>query len=209
MQRQAFSLASAVAPSNLGSCFPATHQRDKLNAKPIRYRHNHKRMTARHTILLLAVLLSLTERSTAFHVSPGQGGRPSSERGFMKGSGMVMYLPPQSPTTQTPPMSSQQILSTPGTSTRADTNRKRANSFSLSNSVLASCDTLPSFPTAHGLLSPETVMRMERKTSKSNRSPALTQFLDTYRQNGPMSCLPMLSDPSVLPHLTEALRDVV
>jgi hypothetical protein len=84
----------------------------------------------------------------------------------------------------------------------------RKNSVKLSNSVLASCDTLPSFPTAHGLLSPETVMQMERLTSQGRRNDAVVSFLDTYRQHGPLSCLPMLSDPDVLPHLTEAMRDI-
>jgi hypothetical protein len=73
---------------------------------------------------------------------------------------------------------------------------------------LASCDTLPSFPTAHGLLSPETVMRLEQKRSKQQSSRALDSFLDTYRNYGPLSCLPFLSDLDVLPYLTEAMRDM-
>lgn len=85
----------------------------------------------------------------------------------------------------------------------------RPNHVQLSNSVLASCDTLPSFPTAHGLLSPETVMRLEESTAGEVRSKALQDFLRTYRRHGPLSCLPMLSDPDVLPHLTQAMRDIV
>jgi hypothetical protein len=86
--------------------------------------------------------------------------------------------------------------------------KQRSSKTKLSNSVLASCDTLPSFRTAHGLLSPETVMRLEemRSTRKSNQ--ALTNFLSTYRQHGPLSCVPMLSDPDVLPHLTLAMREI-
>jgi hypothetical protein len=77
----------------------------------------------------------------------------------------------------------------------------------LSNSALASGgDTLPHFPTAHGLLSPETVMRLSQRSIHQNK--AVEAFLDTYRSNGPMSCLPMLADPEVLPHLTEAMRDI-
>lgn len=84
--------------------------------------------------------------------------------------------------------------------------RRRQESMKLSNSVLASCDTLPSFPTAHGLLSPETVMRLDENCE--HKSDALRNFLDTYRRKGPLSCLPMLSDPDVLPHLTKAMRDI-
>jgi hypothetical protein len=88
---------------------------------------------------------------------------------------------------------------------------ERSSKTKLSNSVLASCDTLPSFRTAHGLLSPETVMRLEamRTTGRNyNKNHALTTFLTTYRNHGPLSCVPMLSDPDVLPHLTLAMRDI-
>lgn len=88
---------------------------------------------------------------------------------------------------------------------------ERSTKTKLSNSVLASCDTLPSFRTAHGLLSPETVMRLEAMRSSSprnNKNQALSTFLHTYRTHGPLSCVPMLSDPDVLPHLTLAMRDI-
>lgn len=75
----------------------------------------------------------------------------------------------------------------------------------LSNSVLASCDTLPSFQTAHGLLSPETVMRLE-STHPSNM--AVRRFLKLYKSSGPLSCVSMLSDPEILPHLTTAMREM-
>ena len=78
----------------------------------------------------------------------------------------------------------------------------------LSQSVLASCDTLPSFPTAHGILSPETVSRMNEMSSGGYGNEAVSMFLDSYRRNGPMSCLEMLSDPNVLRHLTKAMRDI-
>jgi hypothetical protein len=74
--------------------------------------------------------------------------------------------------------------------------------------VLSDSDTLPAFPTAHGLLSPETVMRMEVMTMRG-RDKALDTFLDTYRKDGPMACLPMLSDKNILPRLTEAMRDII
>jgi len=77
----------------------------------------------------------------------------------------------------------------------------------MSNSVLAASDTLPYFPTAHGLLSPEIVQRMDEMTANSRSAP-LESFLVTYRNNGPMACLPMLSDPCILPKLTEAMRDI-
>ena len=65
-------------------------------------------------------------------------------------------------------------------------------------------------PAAHGILSPETVARMVENTAHGRKTnPAVDHFLTTYRRKGPMSCLEMLSDPEVLPHLTQAMRDVL
>lgn len=61
---------------------------------------------------------------------------------------------------------------------------------------------------AHGILSPEIVARMDENTINRRSNPAVERFLHTYRRKGPMSCLEMLSDPEVLPHLTQAMRDV-
>lgn len=67
---------------------------------------------------------------------------------------------------------------------------------------------LPYFQVASGLLSPQTVKKLDDKARISNNSnSAIYLFLDTYKRCGPMACLPMLSDPQVLPHLTRALRD--
>ena len=62
---------------------------------------------------------------------------------------------------------------------------------------------------AHGILSPETVARMDENTANGRSNPAVEDFLKTYRRKGPMSCLEMLSDPEILPHLTQAMRDIV
>ena len=62
---------------------------------------------------------------------------------------------------------------------------------------------------AHGMLSPEIVARMDENTINGRNNPAVDDFLRTYRMKGPMSCLEMLSDPEVLPHLTQAMRDIV
>lgn len=91
------------------------------------------------------------------------------------------------------------------TSRIKNTGARRGNVIKLSNSVLASSDTLPSFKTAHGLLSPETVIQLE---GMKYRSEALNLFLRTYRREGPLSCVQLLSDPDVLPHLTRAMRDI-
>jgi hypothetical protein len=115
------------------------------------------------------------------------------------------FMPPSAPTTstQSDSMISQNMLPNFGTG------QERMSYTRLSNSVLASCDTLPSFKTAHGILSPETVSRMEDITAGGDGNPAVTKFLSSYRRNGPMSCLEMLSDPEVLPHLTRAMRDII
>lgn len=127
-------------------------------------------------------------------------------------SNTALFYAPNHQTTQTAPMVAQAFYAS-HKSNRNPTKPKTRNSLSstmpLSNSVLSSSDTLPSFPTAHGLLSPETVMRMEVMTSRGSRDHAVDFFLDTYRKEGPMACLPMLSDEHVLPRLTEAMRDIV
>lgn len=161
----------------------------------------HSTMARFHSVFVLSVLLSVLNECGAYTVGPKGGGkRPSSKRWFQKPKGMTTFMPKSSPTS---PLSPE----TP--SSRQDKDQQpRQGSTTLSQSVLCGSDTLPSFPTAHGLLSPETVMLMEQRTLHKQRSTELSRFLTTYRQNGPMSCLPMLSDPSVLPHLTEALRDI-
>lgn len=68
----------------------------------------------------------------------------------------------------------------------------------------------PSGPhAAHGMLSPEIVARMDENTINGRSNPAVESFLRTYRRKGPMSCLEMLSDSEILPHLTQAMRDIV
>lgn len=66
---------------------------------------------------------------------------------------------------------------------------------------------LSSRTTAHGLLSPEVVMRIMDSTS-SSMSPTMESFLDLYKSRGPMACLPLLSDTTVLPELTRAMREI-
>jgi hypothetical protein len=152
-------------------------------------------------ICLAALISLLTMRCTnGFTPADSTNRLPSGQR---KDSQWTMYMPSSSPTSQTPPITAQKMLKTVGFE------QERGSLWKLSNSILASCDTLPSFPTAHGLLSPETVSRMDENTEGSHRNEAVAQFLESYRRNGPMSCLSMLSDPEVLPHLTEAMRDIV
>eukprot|EP00587_Corethron_hystrix_P016877 CAMPEP_0113318096 /NCGR_PEP_ID=MMETSP0010_2-20120614/12780_1 /TAXON_ID=216773 ORGANISM="Corethron hystrix, Strain 308" /NCGR_SAMPLE_ID=MMETSP0010_2 /ASSEMBLY_ACC=CAM_ASM_000155 /LENGTH=143 /DNA_ID=CAMNT_0000175287 /DNA_START=377 /DNA_END=808 /DNA_ORIENTATION=+ /assembly_acc=CAM_ASM_000155 len=57
-----------------------------------------------------------------------------------------------------------------------------------------------------GLLSPRTVERLQHNIDGST-SGAVRSFLRTYENEGPMACLPYLSDPHVLPELTSAMRD--
>eukprot|EP00591_Stephanopyxis_turris_P012045 CAMPEP_0195518662 /NCGR_PEP_ID=MMETSP0794_2-20130614/13461_1 /TAXON_ID=515487 /ORGANISM="Stephanopyxis turris, Strain CCMP 815" /LENGTH=87 /DNA_ID=CAMNT_0040647679 /DNA_START=189 /DNA_END=448 /DNA_ORIENTATION=+ len=56
-------------------------------------------------------------------------------------------------------------------------------------------DTFSSFRAANGLLSPQTVVRLDEISDGS--SVAVQYFLHTYREYGPMACLPILSDPEV------------
>lgn len=87
---------------------------------------------------------------------------------------------------------------------------KRTPGSSLSSlSVVANSDTLPSFRAAHGLLHPHTVMKLQEKYDNGElKNDAVTYFLNTYEEFGPMACLPCLTDPQVLPKLTEAMRRI-
>ena len=151
------------------------------------------------TFLLLAFIL----QTVAAWTSRSNG--PRRHASSLQRPPMTMYVPANTPTSETPSITAQKMLKVPGTPRTS----ARKNTVKLSQSVLASCDTLPSFRTAHGILSPETVKRMEELVHDEDRTEALKQFLDRYRRQGPMSCLPMLSDPDVLPHLTNAMRNVL
>jgi len=77
----------------------------------------------------------------------------------------------------------------------------------MGSAVLAESDVLPSFRAAHGLLSPEVVARIADSNDLDLDGP-LHKFLMTYKRSGPMACVPMLSDPSILPTLTQAMRQI-
>lgn len=77
----------------------------------------------------------------------------------------------------------------------------------MGSAVLAESDVLPAFRAAHGLLSPEVVSRIADANDLDLGSPLHT-FLKTYKRRGPMACLPLLSDPCVLPVLTRAMREI-
>uniref|UniRef100_A0A7S4M4N3 Uncharacterized protein n=1 Tax=Odontella aurita TaxID=265563 RepID=A0A7S4M4N3_9STRA len=173
---------------------------------------DRRTMGCKHACMRLAVVLFSVQYVMSFSSSFGiktpnraknrlvslKERRSSGRRG-----GMNMYLPPSAPMSQTAPMVAKSILAAPAP---MNSGKKRPRS----SSVLASTDTLPSFQTAHGLLSPETVMRMDETMCRKHqvRDRAMTLFLDTYRSQGPMACVPMLSDPAILPRLTEAMRDI-
>ena len=70
-------------------------------------------------------------------------------------------------------------------------------------------EKLPRFRVANGLLSPQTVMRLEARSNDFGACEFVLRFLDTYRSRGPMACLSYLSDPNVLPALTKAMREAV
>jgi hypothetical protein len=162
-------------------------------------------------LCLKCFLLAVCLRATMAWTNKPYGARrhPSSSQRPTK-----MYVPPSTTNTplateSSPTTTAQHMLKVPGNPRTSNHHPRGKTSVKLSQSVLASCDTLPSFRTAHGILSPETVRRMEELVDEEYRSEALIQFLDRYRRQGPMSCLPMLSDPDVLPHLTNAMRNVL
>jgi hypothetical protein len=177
---------------------------------------HHRQQTAAVLLLMIlsifsAVLISSTVEAYAFassktrHYSavPTNTGRKhrihrTSHRA--DGSAVTLYLFPSSPAVTS--ASNQSPLR------KQSIPRKSSSSLpAMSQSVLAESDTLPSFSTAHGLLSPEVVMRIA-DSNDLEMNGALHKFLKTYKSRGPMACLSMLSDPDVLPELTRAMRDV-
>ena len=151
---------------------------------------------------------SSSSKSRSFAVNPTNTGRKqrihrTSHRA--DGSAVTLYLFPSSPA-----VTSAANLPPRKQPINSSNSRKHSKSSALpamSQSVLADSDTLPSFSTAHGLLSPEVVMRIA-DSNDLEMNGALHRFLKTYKSRGPMACLSMLSDPDVLPELTRAMRDV-
>ncbi|KAL3803510.1 hypothetical protein HJC23_014058 [Cyclotella cryptica] len=118
------------------------------------------------------------------------------------GSSVTLYLFPSSPSE-----SAANLHLSQRKSRSVNTMRQETTLPAMSQSVLATCDTLPGVSTAHGLLSPEVVMRIADQHDL-DQDGALYRFLKTYKSRGPMACLPMLGDPNVLPELTKAMRDI-
>mmetsp|Transcript_35125 Transcript_35125/g.49894 ORF Transcript_35125/g.49894 Transcript_35125/m.49894 type:complete len:170 (+) Transcript_35125:364-873(+) len=158
--------------------------------------------------LLIICLLAMTADAFTPDSHSHSGNRAFSSRNKDTARRLMnMYVPPQTPTSITPPMSAQKILST--TRPMHLDQPIMQHSLALSHSsALSASETLPTFATSNGLLSPETVTKLDQMTAAGERNEAISLFLDTYRQKGPMSCLHLLSDPDVLPHLTEAMRDL-
>jgi hypothetical protein len=119
------------------------------------------------------------------------------------------------PTIAPPTLQELCMLKTSGS--EPEQRRSNSNGCKLSQAAVNSMDTTFtsrrtsrfSSSLAHGLLSPEIVSRMDEVTEGGQNNKAVREFLQKYRRQGPMSCLEMLSDPEVLPHLTSAMRDLV
>mmetsp|Transcript_30037 Transcript_30037/g.49865 ORF Transcript_30037/g.49865 Transcript_30037/m.49865 type:complete len:171 (-) Transcript_30037:1010-1522(-) len=122
-----------------------------------------------------------------------------------------IWMPPSNPGSQPHDLVSQKMLKTSGTEhDRRRTGWKPAQAaLNDMDATFAPRRASSSSPLAHGLLSPETVARMDEITAGGHGNEAVRVFLQTYRRKGPMSCLEMLSDPEILPHLTSAMRDIV
>lgn len=150
-------------------------------------------------------------KSNTWHTNSAFGKDLSHSSSSSSATNTALFYAPNQHTSKTAPMVAQAFFASHQRNRNPTKPKSRSDStMPLSNSVLSSSDTLPAFPTAHGLLSPETVMRMDIMTSNNgSRDKALDMFLDTYKKKGPMACLPMLSDENVLPRLTEAMRDIL
>lgn len=132
-------------------------------------------------------------------------------RRFSNTNGDVrMYLQPSSQNTD------QQGFKSKSVSNENTKSKPFVSSSSLQASAhatypvtaVASSDVLPSFKAAHGLLHPHTFMKLRDNYELHGGGDAIRYFLDTYLESGPMSCIRYLSDPEVLPQLTQAMRSI-
>ena len=167
------------------------------------------------TAIALIVTLVIVSQSEAYVTSPSLRRRSHYSARVKEdsevvtklredGSKVTLYLYPSKRSITAASMKSRRIhrIATPSGGTSSTTELP-----AMSASVLAPSDILPAFHTAHGLLSPEVVRRIGDMHDLDLGSP-LHKFLMTYKRHGPMSCLPMLSDPCVLPVLTKAMREI-
>ena len=130
-------------------------------------------------------------------------------------SRFALYLHPASSSSQVQGMAGKK-MSTDNKKRQPITQQPRGFSSSLNVAVnavpsmtaVASSDVLPSFRAAHGLLHPHTFMKLREQYELHGGGDAIRQFLDTYLESGPMACIPCLSDPDILPQLTEAMRSI-
>ena len=152
---------------------------------------------------------------TSVNRSNGRGNIQHRENG----SAVTLYLFPTPPSIsaanhrrpRSGSESSSSSIPPSSTSTSRSTNNKESSTALpfMSSSVLSPSDTLPSFHTAHGMLSPEVVMRIANTYDGDLEvNSSLHNFLKTYKSKGPMACLGMLSDVEVLSELTRAMREI-
>jgi hypothetical protein len=134
---------------------------------------------------------------------------------FMSRPQELSQTPERGSTSRSVTNSLTMYVPSPGGSGSAASISQKTSAMAASNMYdsawLNPSDTaLPSFHTSNGLLSPQTVKRIEKANTDScgsSRNDAVGYFIETYKGFGPMACLPILSDPDVLPELTRAMRD--
>ena len=178
---------------------------------------DRSRVSTRSSMVAAALLLAVVATTSAAF-GPGlvrhSPNNRSAGRDRSKSSAVTLYLFPTAPSVTAANhrgrggRGGEAPASSPAGRSKSS---KSPMSAALSDSVLSASDTLPSFRMAHGLLSPEVVMRMMdiHEHDPSSSSPALGSFLKLYGTRGPMACLPLLSDLSVLPELTRAMKEIV
>jgi len=162
---------------------------------------------------------SFTSSSKIHFTSVNRSGGRGNNIHRDNGSAVTLYLFPTPPSIsaanhrrpRSGSESSSSSIPPSSTSTSRSTKTKESSTALpfMSSSVLSPSDTLPSFHTAHGMLSPEVVMRIANTYDGDlTMNGSLHNFLKTYKSKGPMACLSMLSDSEVLSELTRAMREI-
>jgi hypothetical protein len=178
----------------------------------------------KHLFIACVLLLCKSPSVGAYVCKPFSTGYLQTPR--KQRSSLQMYVPSSTPTSQTQAMVAKKMLGDnrnqhtkktppPQASGKVSRSSLRASSHTTSTfsatspeTAIASSDVLPSFRAAHGLLHPHTFMKLRDQYEHNGGGDAIRYFLDTYEEYGPMACIPCLSDPDVLPKLTEAMRAI-
>jgi len=178
----------------------------KVHAEKILQRQDSRGLFSKFVFISLVVSTALSIPSS-YAFGLGHNFNAKNLEHKCSSTRLQMYPPSGSPTSQT----QGGFASNTFDENRAVPQVKTTgSSSSLRAAAVASSDVLPEFRAAHGLLHPHTFMKLQEHYGREGGcdNAAVEYFLNRYQKYGPMACVQCLSDPNVLPQLTEAMRAI-